>query len=272
MPHELLVLEHPQTLLDRPRVLTGHGRDAARPEDLADHRRRLQQLLVGERERVETRRDQSLQRRRVAAPRPRPARGRGACTARRREDSRRPARARPPESRAARSSCRGAPRRSAATSSSRSADEAKQQAVLRLAPQPGRLSSNSGRAVQTMSKGASLRPLEHVVDEVEQVVVGPVQVFEDEHERTRTRQAPRGNAATRRTPPTAGRATSRSFAREADERAKVALHPCRLGVVAKRFATAVASFSPAVVAGSASRIPACALTISPSAQKVTPAP
>ena len=50
-------------------------------------------------------------------------------------------------------------------------------------PQPGRRSSSSGRAVPMTRSGESAHPVDQVVDEVEQVVVGPVQILEDEHQR-----------------------------------------------------------------------------------------
>ena len=49
--------------------------------------------------------------------------------------------------------------------------------------QPGRRSSSSGRAVQSTRIGAERAQSDELVDEVEQAVVGPVQVFEDEDER-----------------------------------------------------------------------------------------
>src|SRR2546425_7815092 len=50
-------------------------------------------------------------------------------------------------------------------------------------PQPGRRASNSGRALQTSRIGTPPPPLGHVIDEVEQSFVRPVQVLEHEHDR-----------------------------------------------------------------------------------------
>ena len=51
----------------------------------------------------------------------------------------------------------------------------------------------------------SARPVDEVVDEVEQAVVRPVQVLEDEHERAVARRALRRTVARRRTPRPGGR-------------------------------------------------------------------
>ncbi len=50
----------------------------------------------------------------------------------------------------------------------------------RPAPQAGRRSSSSGRARVTIRMGTPARPLEHVVDEVEEPRVRPVEVLEQE--------------------------------------------------------------------------------------------
>ncbi len=127
-------------------------------------------------------------------------------------------------------------------------------------------SSSSGRAVQTTSSGTPRRPVDQVVDEVEQAVVRPVEVLEDEHERPLARPAPRRSAARRRTPRRAGR---RALRRRAGRRAaEVRLDPVGLG--RRRTSVVDASrelLASASSASSVSRIPACAFTISPSAQK-----
>ena len=57
-----------------------------------------------------------------------------------------------------------------------------------LRPTRGRSSSNSGRATQTSSTGASLDPVAIVVDEVEECRLSPVNVVEDDDERAATRK------------------------------------------------------------------------------------
>ena len=63
-------------------------------------------------------------------------------------------------------------------------------------PQPARRASSSGRAVHDHENRNPACPVDEVVDEVEQALVGPVQVFEDEHERPllgeRLEEAPPG--------------------------------------------------------------------------------
>ena len=91
-------------------------------------------------------------------------------------------------------------------------------------PQPGRRSSSSGRAVQTTSSGTSVDPVDEVVDEVEQAVVRPVEVLEDEHERAllgeRLEEAPPGRERL-------SRAVLAELGRvaEADERPQSAARP-----------------------------------------------
>ena len=115
--------------------------------------------------------------------------------------------------------------------------------------------------------------VDELVDEVEQPVVGPVQVLEHEHGRATLGQrleeaAPRRDRLAR-----AGRRRAVAGA-EPDERPQVPLHPAPLAVVReRRSATARRELRRrATSAESDSRIPACALTISPSAQKATPSP
>ena len=55
-------------------------------------------------------------------------------------------------------------------------------------PQPGRRSSSSGPRGADDEEGNAGRPLGEMVDEVEQPVVGPVKILEDEHERALLRQ------------------------------------------------------------------------------------
>ena len=77
-------------------------------------------------------------------------------------------------------------------------------------PQPGRRSSSSGRAVQRTSSRTPVDAVGERVHEVEQAVVGPLQVLEDEHEPGRARRAPRRSGARPRTP-----RSTRSSARSA---------------------------------------------------------
>ena len=73
----------------------------------------------------------------------------------------------------------------------------------------------------------------------------------------------------------AANASSRSAAFRAfepDERPRVPDEPVALRLVLASDSTIATSFSSAVAASSDSRIPACALTISPSAQKLTRSP
>ena len=67
-------------------------------------------------------------------------------------------------------------------------------------PQPARRSSSSGRAVASDEQRHVAHPVDELVDEVEQRVVGPVQILEHEHRRAAARPAPRRSAARRRTP------------------------------------------------------------------------
>ena len=107
-------------------------------------------------------------------------------------------------------------------------------------------------------------PFREVVDEVEQAVVRPVQILEDEHERAalgdRLEEAP----PRRERLACGGRSIARR-AREPGQRPHVPLDPSRLdssGDLATRRATLPRPLRRRRV----SRIPACALTISPSAQ------
>ena len=71
------------------------------------------------------------------------------------------------------------------------------------APQPGRRSSSSGRASVMIEDRDVAAPLQHVVDEVEQARVRPVEVLEQQHDGARRRRAARRTSATRRTAPRA---------------------------------------------------------------------
>ena len=114
-------------------------------------------------------------------------------------------------------------------------------------PQPGR------RVEQLRPRGAddeqrhAARPVDEVVDEVEQVVVGPVQVLEHEHERPLARRAPRRSGARPRTPrrrrrrrprrrrpsPTSGRRCDSTQRRPSTRRPHASFaRPSAVGVVA----------------------------------------
>ena len=113
-------------------------------------------------------------------------------------------------------------------------------------------------------------PVGEVLDEVEQPLVGPVQVLEHEHERR-----PLGHRLDVAPPRGEGLVARLALGRagEADQRAQVLLDPRRLAGVAheRRAPTSRASRRPSP-ASSVSRIPASLLTISSSAQYATPSP
>ena len=114
-------------------------------------------------------------------------------------------------------------------------------------------------------------PVDELVEEVEQAVVGPVQVLHHEDERPLMGQRleevpPRGE---RFASPVACRARFRC---EADEREKVRLDPDGIGPSSIASSTARWIFAAASAGGSCSWMPACALTISPSAHSVIPSP
>ena len=263
----------------RPRR-TADRASAPSQNDLAEHGRVLQQLLLARPAGVEAGGDDALNRlgqRQLVGERQPPrrarTRGRAACgrTPRRRAGCRRPARAAPP---AARPGARGwsssAPT-SCAVSLVGERRERDRSGIRLPPPQPARRSSSSGRAVQTTSSGTPRRPVGQMVDEVEQAVVGPVQILEHED------QGP-------------------LFGERLEEAA-----PGRESLVAAVAAVAVAGSRPTAGAGGASTqrarsarrrrrrprvaasprpprrcrsrgCPACAFTISPSAQNVTPSP
>ena len=115
------------------------------------------------------------------------------------------------------------------------------------------------------------RPVDEVVDEVEQRVVGPVQVLEDEDERALV-----GDRLEEAAPGREGlvAAVARCLVGvEPGERAQAPLDPCGVGRIVDESLDRLAKLLPRPRLGpSDSRIPACALTISPSAQNVTPSP
>ena len=115
-------------------------------------------------------------------------------------------------------------------------------------------------------------PLDELVDEVEQALVRPVQVLDDEHERPLL-----GERLEEAAPGGEGLATSvapeLALAAEPDEGEEVRLDPGYVVRSVDASSTAPRIFSAATsLGGSCSWMPACALTISPSAQSVTPSP
>ena len=172
----------------RPVDAADRGRSAPEPEDLPEHGGVLEQRFSSAGSASSRAAIDPLHRSRGAAARPagHGSRSVDACgrTPRRRAGCRRRA--------ASRRACVSAGR----TARSRSAcDEPRRLVVVESGesesvvafglppPQPGRRASSSGRAVPTTRSGTPRRPVDEVVDEVEQAVVGPVQVLEDEHER-----------------------------------------------------------------------------------------
>ena len=133
---------------------------------------------------------------------------------------------------------------------------------------PGEELGASGREHQDRD---AARPLDQVVHEVEEHVVGPVQVLEDENERSlvgdRLEQAAPGGKRL-----VAPVACPRIVGLEPDERAYIALDPAGVGRIVDEPLHGLTELLPSLLAPSDSRIPACALTISRSAQKVTPSP
>ena len=116
------------------------------------------------------------------------------------------------------------------------------------------------------------RPVDQVVDEVEQAVVRPVQILEDENRAGSARRALRRTVARRRTPPTCrSPPPCSSAARPTSGRRWPSTH-WRSEVPSSASATTSESFSSTCSALSVSRMPAWALIISLSAQYVTPSP
>ena len=125
-------------------------------------------------------------------------------------------------------------------------------------PQPGRRSSSSGRAVATTSSGTSVDPVDELVDEVEQLVVGPVQVLEHEHGRALLRErldeaAPRGEALVARAGLAARGRRAGAAAPRPTRRPRRGARPRR---ASRSFALGVRRRCRV------SRMPACAFTIS----------
>ena len=151
-------------------------------------------------------------------------------------------------------------------SSSDSGDRASGRVALAAAP-AGRRSSSSGRAVQTTSIGTPLGPVDQVVDEVEQPSSAQCRSSKTSTSGPRSASASKKRRQAANASPPVRRPLR---PRQPDERPQVRLDP--RASASRTAATAVPSFSLAPSPQSLSRMPACALTISPSAQKVTPSP
>ena len=243
---------------------------AAGPEHLAEHRRVLEQALLLGREAVEPSGDDALDRlrerqvvggaaldveprellgiQRVAA-----GRSRSTCCV------------------SAGSSARSSTRAMICAASSSASGESAERRRIQLAAAPTRapVEQLGARGADDEERYAG-RPIGEMVDEVEQAVVGPVEVleYEDERallgERLRGNGARRANALARCSPSSCSPPISGSQAAASTQRAIVA-------------GTALVDASPhsfcrATSSGSFSWMPACAFTISLSAQKVTPSP
>ena len=138
-------------------------------------------------------------------------------------------------------------------------------------PQPARRASSSGRAVHDDEDRNASGPVDQVVDEVEEPVVRPVEILEDEDERALFGEPSKNR---RQAANASGRLISVQLllALDSDERAEVTLDPLGFGVV-NQLTHAVSQLALRSRRGeSVSRIPAWALTISPSAQNETPSP
>ena len=115
------------------------------------------------------------------------------------------------------------------------------------------------------------RPVDEVVDEVEQALVRPVQVLEDENERAALgdglEEPPPGGERLRSTI-----AAGRARPRPARRAAAGGLRPMRVVRLVEQPPRRPRASLAACSASRVSRMPACALTISVSAQYVTPSP
>ena len=267
-PDELLALERVQRA-PRPRARSARRpRERAEPEDLAEHGRVLQQRFSSGRQAVEPRGDDALHGLGQLAGRSlaRLARA-SARTARRRADCRRRARAAPPASPPGAAAARAARATSRAVSSSESGESEIVSAFGLPPPQPGRRSSSSGRAVQTTSSGTP-----------------PAQSTRWSTKSSRSSSAQCRSSKTS----TSGRSLGERLEEAPPGRERLAARsPPRLAVAARptsgrrcvstqrarpvadeRRRRMLASFGRGLVRRRPSRgCPACAFTISPSAQK-----
>ena len=182
--HELLPLERVQPTLDLGAIEIERSRDRADPEDLADDGSGLDQCLLVGRERVEPRGDDPLDRLgkrqlRLSAWREHPhvllriewiaaGASQKLCAALRAEG---PVRQ---KGRQEQTGLRIGERR-----------ERDRRRVALAASPPGAAIEKLGSSRTDQHERNAARPIRHVVDEVEQIVVGPVEILEDEDERIR---------------------------------------------------------------------------------------
>ncbi len=252
---------------ERSRSSASVGLERADPERLAEDGGVEEQALLLRWQRVESRGDDSLHRLGELAAAPRLARRTCARTARRRAGCRRRARAAPAASRPAAGRGRAGWRCSSAVSSSASGDERQRQRVA-LAPAPARPPVEQlGPRGRDHEERHVLDPVGELVDEVEQIVVGPVEVFEHEH-----RRAPLGERLDEAAPGGEALVARAARAPRGRRAAAAATPPTRVVVRGTAAATVSCSLRSASAAVSVSRIPACALTISPNAQNAPPSP
>jgi hypothetical protein len=227
-PHELLALEPVQALLHGPALEPVHGGESPAPEDLPEHGRILDERLVLGGERVEPRGDDPLHvlgQRRVVT-RSHAALGDHACVLLGIE------RVSPRAREEGSLSLRGHDRlleqaaqeaRDVFIGERREGDSGR----VRLAPAP------AGPALEQLrpsgaddKEGRVGHPVDEVIDEVEQIVVGPVEILEHEYQGAllgeRLEEAAPGREGFVASVP-AGIA----FPAQPDERAQVALDPAR---------------------------------------------
>ena len=262
---ELLALERVQPFLRDPALDLAERRGGAQPEDLPDDRRVLKERLFLCGEPVDARGEQPLNRLRhseLLHPVVRLEHSRELLGV-----QRVPACAL--EQRLVRVGLERRPRQEHANELRRlvvAERRQRQRERMRLPAAPARATREQlGARGPDDEQWHAAGPVDEVVDEVEQTVVGEVQVFEDEHERVLLRERleeapPRGE----RLAAAVGACLAGGL--EPDERPEVALEPLRVVGVGDQRGDRFSSFSSVRAESSVSRTPACALTISPSAQ------
>ena len=114
-------------------------------------------------------------------------------------------------------------------------------------------------------QGNVSRPVDQVVEEVEEPIVGPVEVLEDQHRRPPLRERFE-KAAPRRGTLVRAFVTRPSLLREPDERPEMPGDPAAFVSVGEQLRHGSIELVGRLALGSVSRIPASAFTISPSAQ------
>ena len=244
-PHELLPLERVQALVEHPRTRAGKGRQRVRPEHLPQCSCELQELLLLARKGVDPRSDDALQGlgrgdRRVAAVRehPRvllceerialgPLQERGLLIGR--EDRR---------SEQSGKQSRGVLVRQRCERDGRGV-------ALAATPAGSALEQLGARRADDEERNAR-HPVDESVDEVEQGIVGPVEVLEDEHDglplRQRLEEAPpRGEGLVE------ARLRGRPRLLDTGQREKVPFDPRRLGLVGNEVANGGRDLCPRLV-------------------------